>query len=315
MLGKALRLPGSDIRFDIVPEVYLNSILGLVCWARNPKCHFHPISTPTLPRVTHRVTHMSVPPPPSAATTTRDLVSSLLSDVTASATASLQPLADEALLDLFQSLDQNKDGTISFEEFKGTSVSSWAALFAVSQSMPSVSDALQRVGAYPLLPDFPPPNAPLSSWISTWLYCLFLFQIFLYVTEHIRFHLNLRCLPERGRFPKEPLKVTPLHVSNQEAVPWHDTPQDTCYNRFKVIVMVGSGLAPLRLIQGVTLFLLAVICLNMSNVVPLKLWRRFWLSIVRLQVYGMLASLGYYKISMKGTFASPDKGEERTENV
>jgi hypothetical protein len=196
-------------------------------------------------------------------------VERLLSDVTTRATSTLQPMADESMLYLFESLDKDSNGQISFEEFKGTSVQSWAAMHAIANSMPSVKDALHQVGGAfkkQVLPITPTYNSPISYWLYTWVYYLIVFQLLLGFIEHVRYWLGLRCL-RKGRsngsgFPSVvDLKTPPIHVSNQEAVPWHDTPQNTCYARFKVIFFVVTGLAPLRLIQGVAMFIFAVITL------------------------------------------------------
>ena len=136
---------------------------------------------------------------------------------------------------------------------------------------------------------------------------MLLIQLLLAVIEHLRYFFNLRCLPKRGRFHSSPLDCTPPHVTNSEAVPWHDTPQTTLYGRFKVVLMVCSGLAPLRLLQGLIFFSLGCISLNICNIVPLRLWKKIWLYIVKLQIYGVLWSMGYYKIPITGTFASPQK--------
>ena len=223
-----------------------------------------------------------------------ELVSSLLSDVSSRASSSLQPLADESLQTLFSSLDTNSNGQISFEEFKGTSVQSWAAMHTIANHMPSVDDALRKVGALTQeLPPLPSYDSPLSTIVFTWIYYLFLVQLVLGTIEHLRYWFGLRCLSRRGQFPTDvDLDHPPTHVSNQEAVPWHDTPQNTCYARFKTILMVTSGLAPLRLIQGVILFVCGVVTLNISNIVPLRLWRKFWLLCVKWQIYGLLASMG-----------------------
>ena len=233
------------------------------------------------------------------------LVSSLLSGVRSRASSSLQPLADDSIQELFQSLDQDANGQISFEEFKGTSVQSWAAMHTIATSMPSVNTVLSDH-----IPPLPAYDAPLSSWCYTWLYYLVVVQCVLAFVEHIRYWLGLRCLRTQNpgsRFTTVDLTSAPTHVSNQEAVPWHDTPSNTCYARFKVVLMVTSGLAPLRLVQGIALFIGAVVGLNIANIVPFKLWRRCWLAVVRVEIYLMLASMGYYKIPITGSFAPPDQ--------
>jgi hypothetical protein len=185
-------------------------------------------------------------------------------------------------------------------------------MHAVASSMPSVDDALRSVGSsltenlhhFVLEPIEKTRHLnTYSSAFWTWIYLLLLFQLFLATVEHLRYWTSTRCLPLRKRWKattrqshqnyRQSLPIAVTHVSNHDAVPWHDTPQNTMYGRFKTILFFCSGLAPLRLFQCVFLFVVGVICINISNIVPLRLWRRFWLFLVRVQIYLILGEFLY----------------------
>merc|ERR1719456_784989 len=108
-------------------------------------------------------------------------VRSLLSDgMVASIDATTSKVMDRwqassrrQLEELFNALDKDGDGNITLEEFKGTSAQSWAAMHTISTSLPTMNEAFRRAGET-FLPVSPPPDAPLYSWIFTWVYYLLL---------------------------------------------------------------------------------------------------------------------------------------------
>ena len=227
-----------------------------------------------------------------------------------------QSSMDSSLSDLFGSMDSDGDGFISLAEFKSSSPQSWAALHAVSTSLPGVHDMFISAHVFSsemrnrLQGHFVPRMSQTwGQWFTVYLQLFFLFQVVMCVIEHARYWLGLRCLPKHSRWPKNPNpeKNPPELAPNAEAVSWYDTPIEGWYERSKTALFVASGFALLRFIQGCTFFVIGVLCLNIANVVPSKLWRTFWLFISKWSIYGILFSLGYYKITIHGKFAGPEK--------
>eukprot|EP00760_Papus_ankaliazontas_P031581 PhM_4_TR5345/c2_g1_i1/m.32602/K13510/LPCAT1_2; lysophosphatidylcholine acyltransferase / lyso-PAF acetyltransferase len=206
----------------------------------------------------------------------------------------LQTRVDSALQDLFLELDKNGDGVITIDEFKGMTLGAWAAF----RSFNSWPETLESVAEFRS-------NVETTwatwSWFTRYIVIMVLFQGFLFTVEQLWCILGL---PRSGfKYPTLDLTAKPLRVEKSVALTY-DTPLQGWYEITKMIFFTCTGLMLVRFIQAALCFSCGVVAINIAVIIPNNLWFAFWSRVTRLWGYGVLFSLGFYRINVKGSPAS-----------
>eukprot|EP00667_Euglena_gracilis_P006144 EG_transcript_6196 len=246
---------------------------------------------------------VALSPPPSMLTVRQMLnVTQLrVSTIWGSISTEVQGTMTAALHDLFFELDRDGNGCIGKDEFEGMTLNTWAGLRAFGMAMPDLRAAIDAH-----LPAGPLHHQLVGLWrtsdvsfteaITMYICGLLLVQFVFFLYEHLYSWLGLR-----WQFP-EPRVDSVRHFSREEALRY-DTPLIGIYERGKTFLMVASGLALLKCIQGVLSFIIAVLAINIMVLVPHPLWTAFWQAIARFWIYCIMFSLGFYKINIYGSAA------------
>eukprot|EP01064_Diplonema_japonicum_P017966 TRINITY_DN264_c3_g1_i1.p1 TRINITY_DN264_c3_g1~~TRINITY_DN264_c3_g1_i1.p1 ORF type:complete len:567 (+),score=24.67 TRINITY_DN264_c3_g1_i1:42-1703(+) len=220
----------------------------------------------------------------------------------------------DAMREIFDELDSNKDGVIEYSEFTGMGLNTWAAFRALDLviksrlSMPTFSGMRQTIREN--LPQFSLPEELRllreTNWVESlrskaaW-YILFLVyvQCSLCAWENILGFLGLKSFT----YPKNP-DVSKVKTSDKETCLQYDTPLQGWYELTKTLLMTISGLPILRLIQAMFFVTVGMIAVNISVMVPNKFWKGFWLrGVTSLCISGALFSFGFYRVGIEGTVA------------
>eukprot|EP01065_Artemidia_motanka_P047632 TRINITY_DN7495_c0_g1_i1.p1 TRINITY_DN7495_c0_g1~~TRINITY_DN7495_c0_g1_i1.p1 ORF type:complete len:597 (+),score=94.16 TRINITY_DN7495_c0_g1_i1:178-1968(+) len=218
---------------------------------------------------------------------------------------------EAAMGQLFNELDRNGDGVIQREEFEGMTLSAWAGYRAIDLSIrsyltvPSLSDtrdSLQEL--YNNIPGLTESTqASSDSFFHRYVFLLLFVQLMLGVCEHVSAWIGW---PRRWRWP-ENVDVASVQTVDKDVCLTYDTPLEGWYEICKTALFTLSGMFLLRLAQAIFFFVLGMVCVNISVMLPFKLWYKLWLRICSFCVHMFLFSLGFFRVGYDGQVAPRDQ--------
>jgi len=222
---------------------------------------------------------------------------------------------ETALEDLFASIDLNKDGVISKDEFTGMSLNTWAMLRSLTSCVNCLPKLPSMKALFHEIPDFTfeklqehfptvvlrvPDMLENTSWFTIYIGALIGFQLFLYLLENWRYLAGLRCTWRFQEIDRPVIKVDKATALS------YDTPLTT-YEKIKMVFMTLSGIVLFRFVMTVFCFMLSAICVNIATLSSSRPWHVFWMWWCRFWSFAMLHSMGYMRINVSGKIADRSK--------